>query len=343
MATGDELVPTLATAAVAWLPAGVSPDVAAERFPGEDWDYGVSTTVLKVDDLLDAVLTRFSADLIVREPTDLAPLLAAEVLGIPCVNFGIARFIPPEAWVNWAGDTLPVLRARYGLPPDPDFARVQDHLYVDIVPPSLQAKRRGPVRARQWARYRPWDGATGMPPPPWLAELPERPTVLATLGTVYNDNPGLFGTFMAGLADQDVNVLCTLGADFDPDDLDVVPDNVRIEQYLPHSLVLPSCQAMLCHAGFNTMMGALCEGVPVVCVPIDSDQPFNARRCEALGLGIRLQRKHLTPEGVAGAVRAVLTEDSYRAQVARLRAEIEALPSYPKVVRRLEQVVAEGP
>lgn len=341
VATAPELAGAVVGSGHPWMAAGLSVDDAVEEYGDEvDPDYGAEVVGHKVDDLV-AVLSSFPADVLVREPTDLAPALAAELAGVPSVNFGIARFLPRDLWRDIAGDSLAAARANLGLPPDPDLDMLLDDLYIDIVPPSFQGRPRGPVRARQMARYRPWDGGAGREPPAWLATLPDRPTVLVTLGTVYNHDPALFAVFLAALADEDLNVVCTVG-DLAPAELDRVPDNVRLARYLPHSLVLPSCRAMLCHGGFNTLMGALCEGVPVVCLPLGSDQYFNANRCDRLGLGVKIVRKGITPETVRRAVRRVLDEPAFGERVGRLRDEIDALPPYRRVVRRIEALAAGG-
>ncbi len=340
VATGPELSADVVAAGFAWAPAGMAPE-SAEAVLGEveDTAYGPEVQGRKVDELLALALGSFWPDLVLREPTDLAPALVAELLGVPCVNFGIARFIPPSLWRHTAGDSLAALRRRFGLAPDPELAFLTDDLYVDIVPPPLQGSPKGPVAARQLARYVPWDGGEGRAPPAWLDELPGRPTVLVTLGTVYSQDTELFETFWEALAGEEWNVVCTLGS-LDPAVLGPVPPNVTLARYLPHSLVLGRCAAMVCHGGFNTTMGALCEGVPVVCVPLGSDQYFNAARCHELGLGIRLPRASVTVEGVRAAVAEVVEDPGYRRRVGELRAAIAALPPYRRVVRRLEALAA---
>jgi len=115
---------------------------------------------------------------------------------------------------------------------------------------------------------------------------------------------------------------------------------VQVVEYAPHSALLPHCRVLLCHGGFNTVMGALALGVPVVCVPLGADQYFNAERCQALGAGLRLEREGLTASKIRSAVRTVLDDPSFATAAAAIRAEVEALPGPEPVSVIIEQFAA---
>jgi N-glycosyltransferase len=164
-----------------------------------------------------------------------------------------------------------------------------------------------------------------------------------TLGTVYNTYSSLFSRFLEALATEPVDVICTLGDGADEDVLADAPDNVRFERYLPHSSILPGCQAMLCHAGFNTMMGCLSAGLPLVCVPLGSDQEFNARRIGRGGLGLWLRDETASAEVVRVAVRTVLHEPSFAAKAQAFRDRQAARPGFGAAIRRIEALAAARP
>ena len=94
VATSAEMAAVVIGAGLIWYPAGLHPTDGAKIFDGESADYGESVVQEKIVDLVDLMIGPFPADLIVRDPTDLAPVLAAELLGVPCVTFGIGNFIP---------------------------------------------------------------------------------------------------------------------------------------------------------------------------------------------------------------------------------------------------------
>jgi len=123
--------------------------------------------------------------------------------------------------------------------------------------------------------------------------------------------------------------------------LENAPDNVRFEKYLPHSSILPRCQAMLCHAGFNTALGCLSAGVPLVCVPLGSDQEFNARKCADGGLGLWLREAEASPQQIRDAVRRVLDEPSFTVKARAFADEMTRRPGFPAAIRRIEALAAE--
>jgi UDP:flavonoid glycosyltransferase YjiC (YdhE family) len=59
-----------------------------------------------------------------------------------------------------------------------------------------------------------------------------------------------------------------------------------IVQYIPQTLLLPHCDLLIFHGGYNSLLSALWHGLPVVITPLGAgDQLPNARQCEKLGQG----------------------------------------------------------
>lgn len=156
-----------------------------------------------------------------------------------------------------------------------------------------------------------------------------------------NKTPGVLETIVAALRDEPLTLAVTVGRDRDPGELGVQPAHVHIARYIPQSLLLPHCRLVVCHGGHNTVLGALGAGVPVVIIPFAADQPLNARRCAALRVGRAVAPPALTPAVLRAAVRDVLDDPAYRANAARLQAELAALPGAEHGVRLLERVATE--
>jgi UDP:flavonoid glycosyltransferase YjiC (YdhE family) len=113
---------------------------------------------------------------------------------------------------------------------------------------------------------------------------------------------------------------------------------VRVEQYVPQSLLLLRCDLVVSHAGSGSVVGALAHGLPMVLLPIGADQPLNAARCEALGVARVLDPFHATSADVANAAEEVLADDRYRRSAERVQAEIAALPGPEQALLLLEQI-----
>jgi UDP:flavonoid glycosyltransferase YjiC (YdhE family) len=87
------------------------------------------------------------------------------------------------------------------------------------------------------------------------------------------------------------------------------------------------------------LSGWLRQGVPLAIVPIAGDQPYCARRCQALGLGRVIWPADRNAAAIRAAVHTVLGDPTCRDQVRRMRDEACALPPTAAAVTALEQVV----
>lgn len=94
-----------------------------------------------------------------------------------------------------------------------------------------------------------------------------------------------------------------------------VPDNVLVLDYAPYGWLMPRCRAVAHQCGMGTTAQALRAGIPAVACPYAFDQPSNAMRLEALGVGKHLPKNKRTAAGLIAAMREV--SDGKFAQNAR--------------------------
>jgi UDP:flavonoid glycosyltransferase YjiC (YdhE family) len=286
-----------------------------------------------------ALCAEWKPDLVVSEETDFSGMVAAERLGLPYASvlvLAAGSFVRPVV----VAEPLNALRAEHGLRPDPELAMLNRYLVLSPFPPSFRDPA-FPLPATAHS-FRAHTNSAGKNDPPWLAPL-DLPIVYFTLGTVFNLESGdLFARVLAGLRELPINAIVTVGSEIDPGELGPVPGNVHVERYIPQSVVLPQCSAVVSHGGSGSVLGALAHGRPMVLLPMGADQPLNAARCEALGVGRVLDALRATPETVREAVSAVLSDRTYRAAAEGIRDEIAALPDWKHAVTLLERLVAEG-
>jgi UDP:flavonoid glycosyltransferase YjiC (YdhE family) len=153
-------------------------------------------------------------------------------------------------------------------------------------------------------------------PPSWWHELDgARRVVLVTQGTVATDPRHLLAPTIQALAEQPVLVIATTGGPA-KDAIDAlagaVPFNAMVEQFVPYAELMPHVDALVTNGGYGTVQHALAEGVPIVVAGATEDKPEVAARIAWSGTGIRIRQQRPSPAQLAGALRSVLDEPSYR-------------------------------
>jgi len=327
-----------------------SQDSAAATFPafaeggatGQLQAYASELAPAALPDLV-AVGESWRPDVVLRDATDFGALLAAEVLGLPQVPVGMMLRTTGPLLAGLAGGALATARHDAGLAPDPDCSRADGAVYVDLIPPAWTPEG-WPAPARlEHVRHPAFDGVR---PPDRAAG---RPVVLMSLGTVNTDDTFTRVAVEAAVG-QPWDLLVTLGEHGDPGGFGAVPGNVTLERYVAHAEVLPRCSAVITHAGAGGVMSALAHGLPTVCLPRTADQPLNAWRAHALGVGLSLAvdpaspMSHadsgtVTPVRLREAVTHVLSDPGPVARAAALAAGVRRLPGAEAVPALLTRLV----
>lgn len=289
----------------------------------------------RVDDLR-AVVESFKPDLLVHEMAEFAGPIAAAAYGVPYATHSFGPLIPPEVTALAGEAAAPFWRA-HGLDPHPT-AGLYEHLYLDICPPSLHIPAISDLKAVQ---------PVGQPKMivsasdvPWLDDFDDRPIVYVSLGTVWNRDPGVFGTLLEGIRGEELNVVVTVGVNNDPSMLGPQPPNVVVHRFIPQGLLLPRCSAVITHGGAGSALGALSFGIPLLVVPQSADQFYNATLISAAGAGIWLAPADVSPDTVRSALRRVLDDPTHREAARQIKREFDAMPQPAAVRPRLVDLAA---
>jgi len=171
---------------------------------------GGATTERMAADLLP-VCRDWRPALVVREPSEFGGYLAAEALGLPHATVQIGIFDPFTGDGGAVARSLDRLRAAHGLTPDPGLARLYHYLHLSAAPPRYQDPAAPLPPTAHPLRPVVFDRSGDEALPSWVADLPARPTVYVTLGTVVNNRPGAFPAILAGLRDEPLTLILTVG------------------------------------------------------------------------------------------------------------------------------------
>ena len=275
----------------------------------------------RANDLL-ALVEEWSPNVVVHDIAEFAAPLVATAAAIPYVEHSYGPAIQSDV-IRAAGVAAAPFWTARGLEPHP-LGGLYRYLYLDVCPPSLQVPdaATGAVQGIRTVETRPAETQL-----PWLDALGDVPIVYITLGTVYNQNLGVFRALLDGLRDEALNVVVTVGKQNDPTLLGPQPSNVHVHQYIPQELLLPHCAVVVTHGGAGSTLGALAFGLPLLVVPQGADHFYNAERVVAAGAGVQLMPDRLTADSARDAVRMLLDDDTFLAAATESRTNWTRCPT----------------
>jgi UDP:flavonoid glycosyltransferase YjiC (YdhE family) len=146
---------------------------------------------------------------------------------------------------------------------------------------------------------------------PWQL-LDGRPLIYASMGTLQNGSQGIFRTIAEACSGLDAQLLISLGGGLDPAKLGKLAGNPLVVSYAPQLEILKRAAVVITHAGINTVLESLREGVPLVAVPLAHDQPGVAARARARGACVVVPLRRLNVARLRKAVLLVLQDTKYR-------------------------------
>jgi MGT family glycosyltransferase len=172
-----------------------------------------------------------------------------------------------------------------------------------------------------------------------LQNLPDRPIVHVTQGTISNDPSQLLMPTFEALANENVSVIATTGnrslADLD---LSALPSNAQVEQFIAYPQLLPKVNVMITNGGFQGVQAALSHGIPLITAGQTEEKPEIGARVAWSGVGIDLKTQTPTPAKIRQAVREILSNPQYRDRAKVLQAEIVTYDFATRSVQLLEEL-----
>jgi UDP:flavonoid glycosyltransferase YjiC (YdhE family) len=250
-----------------------------------------------------AVASEVAPDLLLIDSTLASVFAAAADLGTPTVRVGHSIYAPERSAALLVGIVDPqrremlqraiaftetlslILVPSYAaFNPKPDLGPVVRHV--------------GPIREAVETH-------------PWPRRFPERPFVLVSLSTSFQDQAETLQRLCDALSSLEVEALVTTGPAMPPERFRAA-NHIELRSFAPHDQILPSTNLTITHSGHGTVMACAGAGVPMICMPMGRDQHFVASRVDALGLG-RVLAYTAAPAEIAEAVSSLLTDPKCRA------------------------------
>jgi UDP:flavonoid glycosyltransferase YjiC (YdhE family) len=263
---------------------------------------------------LRGILARGRFDGVVIDTLHVGAALAAQAAGLRWVSLATAPYERQKGIASPLRDLdVSGLRRELDLPPSEQTSYAQTiSSELLVLPwtapfdggegPGSRVELVGPLAAA--------DPAEGVPP--WASQLDAtRPLVVVTVTTTPMGSlvPRVLDYVQAvvdALGELPVQGVIGVGALELPF---AVPDNVRVERHVPHSILVPRSSVVVTHGGWGSVSRALLAGVPMILVPFEIDQPLNAELCDRAGVGVYLPPELADRDALAATLGELLRPD----------------------------------
>lgn len=126
---------------------------------------------------------------------------------------------------------------------------------------------------------------------PWEAIDASKPLIYSSVGCqphLYDDISTLYRAIIEAMKERpDWQLVLAIGRHMDCNAFHPVPENVLLVNWAPQLELIKRAAIMINHAGLGGVKECILFGVPMIVFPRKWDQPFNAARVVAHGLGVR--------------------------------------------------------
>lgn len=186
----------------------------------------------------------------------------------------------------------------------------------------------------------PLRGTPGNQPIPFPWErLDGRPLIYASFGTLQNRVAEDFQTIARACEGTGAQLVMSTGKGIRPEALGPLPGNPVVVDYAPQGELLKRASLAITHAGLNTVLDALTEGVPMVTVPVTNEQPGIAARVAWVGAGEMIPRSRFSLDTLRAAVRRVLADPSFKTASLRVSDSIRKAGGATRAAELIEEKI----
>ncbi len=273
--------------------------------------------VLPAVEEIEHAIADWRPDALVVEPYAVAAVLAAERAGLPLIVCGRPALPDGAAPPNPAGQRASELCRLAGVP-----GRNWDLATGQVRSPWLHID----FFSRRWyadlPAIAPQTRFVGSRPTP-AAEPLDPPTVLVTLGSLFNRDPAFFRIAAEAVLLEGGQPLVVTGTAGDPPP--GLPAGVEVQGWVDFEQTLPRLAGIIHHGGVGTTHAALRAGLPQVAVPHAGDQQPQAGRITQAGVGYGVAPANFTLPAARWLARQLLENAALRQAAAAWQVELVGL------------------
>ena len=155
-----------------------------------------------------------------------------------------------------------------------------------------------------------------------LASSP-KPLVYFAVGS--SGNRDLVLDVLKGLGQADCQVLAPVRSHLHQEDLEVLPLNVHVTDWIPAHQLGDAVDLAITHGGEGTVQTSCVQGWPFIGIPLQLEQRFNVQRCAAFGSARLMSRKEARRADWAALAPQTLADDRMRSRARHMAELMEGL------------------
>jgi zeaxanthin glucosyltransferase len=172
----------------------------------------------------------------------------------------------------------------------------------------------------------PWDRLTG------------EPLVYASMGTLLNGLESVFSAIAQAVEPRPgMQLVLSIGHSLDSKRISSLPANCIVVKNAPQVELLKRSALCITHAGLNTTLEALTQGVPMVAIPVSVDQPGVAARIAYTKTGAYIPIQEMTASRLSALIDEVLSDPEYRQNANNMKQVLAETNGLEKAADLLEQ------
>lgn len=177
---------------------------------------------------------------------------------------------------------------------------------------------------------------------PALEEIPKTRAKLVylSMGTVNNDMLPFYKSCITAFADTEYQVILSVGNLTDRSGFGSLPENILVYPQVDQIAVLKKADVFVSHCGMNSVNESLYYAVPLVMLPVTSEQGGVAARVEQLGAGMRIKKRD--GKTIRNAVEQVLENPSYQKNAAVIADGFRSCPGAKGAADKILEVCKEA-
>jgi MGT family glycosyltransferase len=172
-----------------------------------------------------------------------------------------------------------------------------------------------------------------------LDQMQGRRLIYVSLGTLNNKAAAFFKMCIAAFAGRDDFVLMSTGNGISPEVFGKLPENIAIHLWVPQTEVLKQAALFITHGGLNSIHDGLYCGVPLLLVPQQEEQTFNALRVVELGAGLMLKNSQVTAQTLRSTTAKLLAEARFKAESNRVGDTLRAAGGAARAANEIESLL----